>query len=221
MDSQIEAFLAISGDFLDRKFSLLFGVHNRSMEKRMKIGVMGAQGSFSEQAGRVFAKKFLKKKQCEIMYLITADATLAALDAGEIDTAILAIENSTMGVVESSIRAMAQHVFSIQKIFSIAVPHCLLVKRGVTRREIKTIVSQDPAIQQCKKYLTKKWPKMKLRRYEDTAKAAHDLAQGTLAASCAVIASKSAARAYGLKVLEKSIQDLKSNKTTFIAAIKP
>lgn len=179
---------------------------------------MGAQGSFSEEAGKVYAKKWLKTKTFSIDFLVTAENTLAALEKGDIDCGILALQNSTMGVVMSTVYAMSQHVFTIRKVFTIQVAHCLLVKKGTIKKEIKMIVSQDPALQQCKKYLAKKWGKTKIKEYEDTAKAAEDLANGTLPATCAVIASRVAAKAYGLDILEESIQDSNTNETTFVAA---
>jgi prephenate dehydratase len=54
----------------------------------------------------------------------------------------------------------------------------------------------------------------------DTAKAAEDLASGKLPKSCAVVASRAAAEAYGLSIVEESIQDLKFNYTSFIVATK-
>lgn len=179
---------------------------------------MGARGSFSEEAGRLYAKKYLKKKDFSIEYLITPERTLAALENGEIDLAILAIENSTMGVVMVTIEAMAAHRFKIERVFPLDVRHNLLVRPGVKKAQVKTIVSQDPAIQQCKKYLKRKWAKTKVRLYPDTAKAASDLASGKLSKDCAVIASRAAAEVYGLDILEAGIQDLKHNATSFIAA---
>jgi prephenate dehydratase len=67
-------------------------------------------------------------------------------------------------------------------------------------------------------YLKRRWPKVKLVEYADTAKAAQDLASGKLPKTTAVIASRNAAEAYGLGILEESIQDLKFNYTSFIAA---
>lgn len=179
---------------------------------------MGAKGSFSEEAGLLYAKKYLKKKTYTIEYLITPERALAALEKGEIDLAILAIENSTMGVVMVTVHAMAAHRFKIERVFPIDVRHNLLVCSGVKKTEVKAIVSQDPAIQQCKKYLKRKWPKAKIRLYPDTAKAAADLASGKLPKNCAVIASRAAAEVYGLDVLEAGIQDLTHNATSFIAA---
>ncbi len=184
----------------------------------MKIGVMGAKGSFSEEAGRVYAKKYLKKTVFSIEYLITPERTLIALENGEIDLAILAIENSTMGVVMVTVHAMAAHRFKIERVFPIDVRHYLLVLPGLKKSQVKIIVSQDPAIQQCRNYLKRKWPKTKIRLYPDTAKAAADLASGKLPKECAVIASRAAAQVYGLDILESGIQDLKHNATSFIAA---
>ena len=62
------------------------------------------------------------------------------------------------------------------------------------------------------------WPHTEIREYEDTAKAAEDLALGVLQGDCAVIASRAAAKAHKLNILEESVQDLKFNVTTFIIA---
>src|SRR4030095_5882561 len=52
----------------------------------------------------------------------------------------------------------------------------------------------------------------------DTAEAARMLATGELPVSTAVIAAERCAELFGLRVLERRIQDLKFNFTTFVAA---
>ena len=185
----------------------------------MKIGVMGAKGSFSEEAGRAYAHKAGLKKY-ELAYLVSAENVLGALEKGDIDLGIFPIENSNGGIVLEAVHAMAKHNFSIKKIFEIDVHHCLLVRKGAKADKIKTITSHDQAIKQCRMYLKRVWPKVKIKEYADTAKAAEDLAKGKLPASTAVIASRAAAHVYKLEVLEESIQDLKFNYTSFIAATK-
>jgi len=183
----------------------------------MKIGIMGAKGSFSEEAARTYAQK-TKLQKLSIAYLVSAENVLSALEEGTIDLGIFAIENSNGGIVIETVHAMAKHRFKIKKIFEIDVHQNLLVKKGVTADKVKSIVSHDQAIKQCRMYLKRKWPKVKLSEYADTAKAAEDLASGKLPASTAVIASRTAAEVYGLDILEESIQDLKFNFTSFIAA---
>lgn len=186
--------------------------------KVVKIGVMGAKGSFSEEAGRTYAKKHAKLRKFEILYLITAENVLSELGKGAINIGIFPIENSNGGIVLEAVHAMAKHNFHIKKMFEIDVHHNLLVKNGATADSIKQIVSHDQAIKQCRMYLKRIWPKVKLGEYADTAKAAEDLASGKLPKTTAVIASRNAAQMYKLKILDESIQDLKFNYTVFIAA---
>lgn len=186
----------------------------------MKIGVMGAKGSFSEEAARVYAKKHANLKKFELLYLVSAENVLSELGKGHIDLAIFPIENSNGGIVLEAVHAMSQHLFRIKKLFEIEIRHCLLVKNGTTADSIKTIVSHDQALKQCRMYLRRVWGKTKLREYADTAKAAEDLAKGKLPKNTAVIASRTAAQLYKLRVMEESIQDLKFNYTTFIVAEK-
>ena len=195
-------------------------VNDRSISNGVKLGVMGAKGSFSEEAARIYAKKYGKLKQYDVAYLITAERVLSALEKDTIDLGIFPIENSTGGMVLEAVYAMAKHNFSIKKIFEIDIHQNLLVKKGVARDTIKEIASHEQALKQCRSYLKRKWSKAKLVEYEDTAKAAEDLSKGKLPASTAVIASRTAAELYGLNILEKAIQDQKLNYTSFIAAEK-
>ena len=186
-------------------------------KKQLRIGVAGAKGSFSEEAARAYAKKNnIKKFSPE--YLVSVENVLSALESGTIDLGIFPIENSTGGVVTEAVKGMANHNFKIKKMFEIDIHQNLLVRKGVTRQRIKTITSHEQALLQCKAYLKREWKKVKIKEYEDTAKAAEDLAKGKLPKTTAVIASAAAAKLYKLKILDKSIQDLKKNFTTFIAA---
>lgn len=184
----------------------------------MKIGISGVKGSFSEEAARTYVRKN-GLKQAKIEYLVSVEGVLAALEAGAIDLGIFPIENSNGGIVIEAVHAMAKHRFTVKKLFEIDVHQNLLVKHGTTADKVNAIVSHDQALKQCRMYLKRMWPKVKVGEYADTAKAAEDLAAGKLSAGTAVIASLEAARAYGLDVLEESIQDLKFNYTSFVAAV--
>ena len=178
----------------------------------MKIGVMGARGSFSEQAGEQYASG------SEIAPLVSAENVLTALEAGEIDRGIFPIENSNGGIVLEAVYAMARHTFEVESLFEMDVHHMLLVRPGVTASQIDTITSHDQALKQCRMYLRRIWPEADIQPYADTAKAAEDLVHGALSEATAVIASRRCADLYGLEVLEESIQDLKFNYTTFVVA---
>ena len=189
-------------------------------EDGVRIGVSGAQGSFSEEAARAYIESGTLKtlKKFSLAYLISVENVLSSLEAGAIDLGIFPIENSTGGVVTETVHAMAKHNFNIKKLFDIDIHQNLLVDEGVQRDLVTTIISHEQALKQCREYLKREWPRAVIKEYEDTAKAAEDLAAGKLPRTNAVIASVAAAKLYKLKILEKSIQDLKTNYTTFIAA---
>ena len=140
------------------------------MKKQTKlvVGVSGAKGSFSEEAALNYVAKS-RIKSYSIQYLVSVENVLQALERGEIAEGIFPIENSNGGVVIETVYAMAKHTFHIKKMFEIDVHHNLLVKRGVTRAEIKKIVSHDQALKQCRMYLKRAWPKVKVAEYKDTA----------------------------------------------------
>lgn len=183
----------------------------------MKIGVMGAKGSFSEQAGEMYLKKATIKNG-EIVPLISADNVLKALSMKTIDRAIFPIENSNGGIVTEAVYAMASYQFEIETLLELDVHHMLLIKPGAKASDIITICSHDQALKQCRMYLKRIWPEVEIVPYADTAKAAEDLASGTLPETTAVIAPRRSAELYKLEILEESIQDLKFNFTTFVVA---
>jgi len=188
--------------------------------KNIRIGLSGVQASFSEEAAKQYTKGSSKttKGRPTFVYLVTVEGVLSALEDGSIDIGIFPIENSTGGIVIEAVHAMAKHRFVIEKIFNIEVHQNLLALPKVTPAKITRIVSHDQALKQCRMHLKREWPDVEIMEYADTAKAAKDLASGALTKNTAVIASRTAAKTYGLAILEESIQDLKYNFTTFIAA---
>ncbi|MCK5084393.1 MAG: prephenate dehydratase [Candidatus Pacebacteria bacterium] len=187
--------------------------------KKIKIGVSGDIGSFSEQAANEHARKN-GIKNYEIKCLISVEKVLTEIDKKEIDLGIFPIENSNGGVVIESVYAISRHTFKIKEIFEIPVVHCLLTKPGIEKEDIKNIASHDQALKQCKTYLKRNWGETGLHETEDTAKSAKDLSEGNLSKDTAVLAPESCATLYGLIVMEKGIQDLKFNFTNFLAVEK-
>lgn len=186
---------------------------------------MGARGSFSEQAGEHYIDAMTAQQVdgimgSELVPLISAENVLTAIEEGDIARGIFPIENSNGGIVIEAVYAMAAHRFTVEQMFEMDVHHMLLVQPGVHASDIVAISSHDQALKQCRMYLKRVWPDADIVPYADTAKAAEDLAAGTLPRTTAVIAPRRAAKLYGLEILEASIQDLKFNYTTFVVAKK-
>ncbi|MBW3538358.1 prephenate dehydratase [Candidatus Parcubacteria bacterium] len=179
------------------------------------IAISGIRGSFSEEA----AGKFLKDQHLDgkVIYATTADTTFKTVTGSRCEYGLVPLENSNGGIVYETVYAMSKYIFNIKAIFEIDVQQNLIVTPGTRREDVKQIVSHQQALAQCRFYLKRGWQGVDMIEYADTALAAKDLAEGLLPYGTAVIASKAAAKLFGLEILEPSIQDLKFNFTAFLA----
>lgn len=181
---------------------------------QITIGVSGDRGSFSEEAALLFARS--SGINSKLSYLTDMEGVLGALDKKSIDLGIFPVVNSRGGLVQTAFEAMGRHLFTMADEVWLDVKQNLLVNNGVKKSQIKLIVSHPQALSQCERHLQKEFPKARLLEYEDTAKAAKDLAKGKFGKATAVIAPALCAKIYGLDIIEKNIQDNHPNLTTFI-----
>lgn len=181
---------------------------------KIKMGVSGVAGSFSEQAGLLYAET--AGITVELDYLVDMERVLAAVAAGDVDLGVFPVVNIRGGLVKMAIEAMGRYPYTLVGDFWLEVEQCLLVLPGTALAQIKKIVSHPQALAQCQSYLSTKFAEAEQVVWEDTAKAAQDLAEGRLDATCAVIAPAQSARLYGLDVIASGIQDMKPNLTAFI-----
>ena len=184
------------------------------IESKLKIGVSGDAGSFSEEAGKLYMDR--ESLNAELVYSIDMEGVLASLERGEINLGIFPVVNSQGGLVHQAFVAMGRHNFTLKDELWLEVQQCLLVLPGLTHKEIKNIATHPQAVLQCQRYIKREFPDAKIIEWADTAKAARDLKAGLLPAATAVIAPARAAGLYGLEILERNIQDMRPNLTTFI-----
>ncbi len=188
-------------------------------DKQIKIGLQGAKGSFSEEAGIDFAGRHGLSNYA-FDYLISSDKVLAALEDGTTDYGIIAMENAQGGVVIESVYALARHTCEIVELFHIQVEQCLLGKHGLAVGDVTAIHSHPQALRQCRIYLADHFWTRPLVDEDDTAVAAARLSAGELPDTAAVIGGRSCAELYDLDILTDNIQDLKNNLTLFLGLKK-
>lgn len=185
----------------------------------IKVGIQGAQGSFSEEAALDFCQR-QNISDPEIVYLITSERVLEAVDAGAVDYGIMAMENAQGGVVHESIYALAEYRCHIVEMFHMQVDQYLLARPGLELDGITAIHSHPQALRQCREYLADHFWTRPLVDEDDTAHAAQRLAKGELPETAAVVGGKQNAELYGLQILATGIQDLKNNLTLFLGVTK-
>ena len=187
--------------------------------KKIKIGIQGGKGSFSEEAAQTFISNHGIDNH-EIIYLISSKAVLKGVESSEVDYGVFAMENAQGGVVIESVEAMAQCRCNILDMFHIPVSQNLLAKEDINIGDITEIHSHQQALKQCKDYLADHFWTRPLIEADDTAEAARRLSQGKLPNTAAVVGSKYCAELYGLNILHKDIHDLKHNLTLFLGVEK-
>lgn len=183
------------------------------------IAISGGRASFSEDA----VENYIRKndfKDVRIDYLVSIERVLSFLEVGKADLGIFPVTNSSSGVVEEALHAMAHHVFTVKEVFNIPVHLFLMGLPGISRDKIATIVSHPHIFKECEEYLKTQFPNVKLKEHPDTAKAAQELKSKMLSEGVAVIASRAAADLYDLEIIEENIQDQKNNYTTFVVVGK-
>lgn len=190
------------------------------MTDTIRIGVQGAQGSFSEIAGQHFAKS-QHIADFEIVYLISSEGVLKGVNSGDVDYGVFAMENSQGGVVIESIIALSQYCCDIIEMFHVKIQQNLLTLPGTNADKITEIHSHQQALKQCRLYIADKFPHCALIEEDDTAEAARRLQEGTFPATTAVIANKACANIYDLELFEENIQDMENNLTLFLGVRAP
>ncbi len=177
----------------------------------MKVAYSGIEGSFASIAiERIFptAKR--------VPFGNFSDAYNSVVN-GECDVAVLPMENSQAGEVGNVTDLLFQGPLYVNNTYDLEVTQDLLVLPGADIKSIRRVVSHPQALDQCDKFI-------KARGYErieyvNTALAAEyvaNLGDTTVAA----IASKEAAKKYGLEIAEHGINESSVNTTRF-AVLSP
>jgi prephenate dehydratase len=180
----------------------------------MDIGYLGPKGTFSEQAALI-----MSEGENIIPYHSFWDA-LEAVNTDKIDAAIVPIENSIEGTVNSTVDALIFDMnLHIQELLVLPVEQCLLAKNGTKISDISTVYSHPHALPQCKNFFREHIPNAAQIATSSTAEGIRTVAESS-DMSDAAVGARTAAELYGLNILADGIQDNNSNFTQFIRVSK-
>ncbi len=178
-----------------------------------KLGYLGPPGTFSHTAAMQYAagKDFLPVC-CSGLEIVFRQIQTGRMDAGMVPA-----ENSTGGTVAETLDLLSavEGVYITGELL-LPVHQHLLVRPGVTLREIKKVYSHPQALSQCRHTLQDKLPGVPVTETASTAVAAF-MVSASDRPPAAAVGSISAAENYGLEMLCSDIQDNgDSNVTRFL-----
>lgn len=197
----------------------LYSLKSQTFQKIIIFGIQGGKGSFNEQAILEYTDRN-KIKKYKIKYLYTSEKVLKNLNIGNIDYGLFAITNSTGGIVEESIQALAKYQCEIVSDFQILIRHVLMKRKDVNTSEIDTIMAHPQVFAQCQVTLKNNYSKYKLKSGEgdliDTAKAGKSLSSGKLPKNIAILGSTALSKLYEFDIIAENLQDKNDNFTRFL-----
>lgn len=172
----------------------------------IRVAYSGVEGAFAHIA----AKKMFPNAN----YVSYGDFAKAyyATENGECDVCVLPLENSYAGDVGVVMDLLFSGSLFVNQVFELEVVHNLLAKKGVTKKDIKSVISHPQALAQCSEYISKN--NLKSMEAQNTAIAAKLVSDGndlTLGA----IASSENASLYNLEILDSRINTSSNNTTRF------
>jgi prephenate dehydratase len=175
--------------------------------KRGKIAFQGEPGANSQIACRQGYPDYAP------LPCATFEDAFAAVRSGRAALAMIPIDNSVAGRVADIHHLMPASQLHIVAEWFLPVQHQLVAPRGAMLRTIRTVESHIHALGQCRNVIRKLGVKPVVAA--DTAGAAREVAEaGDI--TRAALATKLAAKIYGLRILKKDVADAKHNTTRFI-----
>lgn len=175
----------------------------------MKIAIQGGKASFHDIAARQYFGPDVETIDCR-----TFKEVCRNLKEGQVDFAVMAIENSIAGSILGNYSLIQQFDFKIIGEIQLRIEMNLMALPGVKFDDIKKVRSHYMALWQCDEFLSK-YPQFKIEEYHDTADSARDIKLKN-EMDVAAIASRYAAEVYGLNVVAEGIETEKKNFTRFM-----
>lgn len=180
---------------------------------QIKVVYQGVEGAYSHAATMQYFGE-----DVDAYHVKTWEDAMNDVESGKADYAVIPIENSSAGAVVDNYDLMMNHHNVIVAETCVPVDHALLGLPEASLEDVQRVYSHPQALMQCSRYLNarKDWQQISV---ENTAVAAKKIIEDQDVHQAAV-ASQTAGKLYGLKVLASSINHNHSNTTRFLILAK-
>ncbi len=184
----------------------------RALEAPQRVAYLGPAGTFTEEAALRFFGSSIHRVPCA-----NFDEVFHAAASGAAEFGVIALENSTEGVVTRSLDLLLHSPLHIIGEISLLVRHHLL-RSAASLDGIEVVLAHPQALAQCQHWLNTHLPNAERRAVSSNAEGAR-LAAGKPA--WAAIASERAGSEFGLHIAAHAIQDEAFNRTRFVVVCLP
>jgi prephenate dehydratase len=176
----------------------------------LKVAIQGELGSNSHMATIAMLGNLMG---LEIITCKVSGQVLAKVVAGEVDGAVLPIENSLHGSVAEHYDLLLELPVRIDGESLLRIRHNVIAMPGVKLNEVRRVMSHPVALSQCRRYLAAH-PEFEVVPFYDTAGSVKYVMEAGVR-DAAGIAPELAATVYGADVLVAGMEDHTENFTRF------
>lgn len=176
---------------------------------KAKVVYQGVEGAYAHEASLQYFGE-----DADTYYVDSWRDAMEEVKCGRADYAVLPIENSTAGSVTQVYDLLMEYDNYIIGETFLKVEHALIGLPQAEISDIRKVYSHPQALMQSEGYLYQHRDWQQISVSNTAASAKKVLEDGDI--SQAAVASKRAAKIYGLKVLEEGIQDNDFNTTRFV-----
>ena len=184
-----------------------------SSRPRPRVGYLGPEGTFSEEALLASAAPNASRP----VPLPTIYDAVMALRRGELEWAIVPIENSLEGSISVTLDLLAGEAGDVEIVAEalLGISHSLIAAKPVVLSEINTVLTHPQVPGQCAVFLREQLAHARVLPASSTAEAVRTVARGRHQGHAA-LGTLLAASIYGGTVIRKGVEDRDDNETRFV-----
>jgi prephenate dehydratase len=179
----------------------------------MRVGYLGPEGTFTQAA----ALTAPAAPSFELVAIDTIHETVLAVRDGDVQRAVVPIENSLEGSVNATLDALVFDAESVSVVGEtvLGIEQCLIAQEELPLSEIEVVISHPQATAQCRSYIQTHMPQARVMSASSTAEAVR-LVSERIRHRWAAIGTRLAAELYDCAVLQAGVQDVSGNETRFV-----
>ena len=177
----------------------------------MRVAFLGPAGTFTEEALRASAPADVE----EIPYPTVYEAVMAVQD-GDVDRAVVPIENSLEGGVSATLDALAGEADRVRIAAELVHPihHCVVGASELDLDEVTRVVSHPQATAQCSRFLRDRLADAEHVSATSTSEAVRQVRDA--GEPWVALGSRLSAELYDCRVLAEDVADHPDNETRFV-----
>ncbi len=178
-----------------------------------RVGYLGPEGTFSEEALLGSARP----QEAQPVAMASIYETVMALRAGELEWAVVPIENSLEGSISVTLDLLAGEASDVEIVGEalLRVRHSLIAGAPVELSQIETVLTHPQVPGQCSRFLRTELPRARVLPASSTAEAVR-IVSAERQAGRAALGTALAARIYGGTIIREGVQDRDDNETRFV-----